>query len=576
MTERLGWTLIHFVWQGAGIAALYAIARSRMTGLHPARRYALGCLALAAMMIAPLVTLALTRHQAPGNDAPRLSHVTDPRSRALSVYESGSYSGRQDMPASPVPARLLRWLVTLWLAGAIAFWLRLIAGWALASRMRTTSVRPAPPEWQLTLDELRRKIGLLRPVKLLISALVQVPTVLGWLRPVVLVPVGALTGLPPDQIEGLLFHELAHIRRHDYLVNILQCVAEAFLFYHPAVWWISGHIRAEREHCCDDIAVAATGDVITYARALAELESSRTSHFTPALAASGGSLRSRIGRLLGQPSASSRTGTGAVAVVAAAIILIVVVATESAMRGQAPARPQFEVASVKENPSFIDDKHMDGITYPSPGTYRARNMTLRWLCRAAFDINSFNIFGGPAWLDSAGFDIDAKTPVVPGQSRDDAAAEMKLMVQSLLQDRLKLKTHIETRELPVYILTIAKTGLKMKPAPCDPRELSCQVQVTEARKNWPKPVNGGWGSMTNLVTGLATMTNGQRAVIDKTGLTGFWDLHMQWAYQPVPNPDEPEESIFTVIENQLGLHLEAGKGPVEVLVIDHAEKPEPN
>jgi len=106
-------------------------------------------------------------------------------------------------------------------------------------------------------------------VRLLISALVQVPTVIGWLRPVVLVPVGALSGLPAEYLEALLLHELAHVRRHDYLVNILQSVAEALLFYHPAVWWVSGHIRAERELCCDDVAVAVSGDALTYARALA-------------------------------------------------------------------------------------------------------------------------------------------------------------------------------------------------------------------------------------------------------------------------------------------------------------------
>src|SRR6185295_2411884 len=126
---------------------------------------------------------------------------------------------------------------------------------------------------------------------------VQAPTVVGWLRPVVLVPVGALAGLPADQVEALLLHELAHIRRHDYLVNILQNVAESLLFYHPAVWWISGHIRAERELCCDDMAVFVCGDSLSYARALAQLESFRPAQVS-ALAANGGSLADRIARLL--------------------------------------------------------------------------------------------------------------------------------------------------------------------------------------------------------------------------------------------------------------------------------------
>jgi beta-lactamase regulating signal transducer with metallopeptidase domain len=137
--------------------------------------------------------------------------------------------------------------------------------------------------------------------------MVRVPTVVGWLRPVILMPVGALAGLPAEQVEALLLHELAHIRRADYLVNLLQSAAEALLFYHPAVWWISGHIRAEREACCDDMAVAVTGDVLAYAQTLANLEASRTVPMRAALAANGGSLANRIARLLGHSRHVPRT-----------------------------------------------------------------------------------------------------------------------------------------------------------------------------------------------------------------------------------------------------------------------------
>src|SRR5262249_12862142 len=125
--------------------------------------------------------------------------------------------------------QFLFWVVMVWLAGAMVFWVRLVGGWAIAARMRSMLVRRAPPEWQETLRKLGVQIGLSRPVQLLVSALVQVPTVVGWLRPVVLVPVGALGGLPAEHLQALLLHELAHIRRHDYLINILQSVAESLL-----------------------------------------------------------------------------------------------------------------------------------------------------------------------------------------------------------------------------------------------------------------------------------------------------------------------------------------------------------
>ena len=203
-------------------------------------------------------------------------------------------------------------------------------------------VRPAPREWQQALDWLKSRIRVSRPVRLLVSSLVQAPAVMGWLRPVVLVPVGALAGLPPEQIEALLLHELAHIRRHDYLVNLLQSFVEALLFYHPAVWWVSGHMRAEREHYCDDVAVSVSGDVLNYARALAELESARTAHFGAVMAATGGSLAHRIARLLGQshPAPGTVSGPG---IAAAATFLAI---TAFAVFGQPVAQPELDRKSV--------------------------------------------------------------------------------------------------------------------------------------------------------------------------------------------------------------------------------------
>ena len=129
------------------------------------------------------------------------------------------------------------------------------------------------------------------------------------MKPVVLLPASALAGLTPQQLEAILAHELAHIRRHDYLVNLLQTLVETLLFYHPAVWWLSRRIRIERENCCDDLAVSLCGDPCTYARALADLEALRGPARSLAMAANGGSLLQRVRRLLGAPT-SRRTRPG--------------------------------------------------------------------------------------------------------------------------------------------------------------------------------------------------------------------------------------------------------------------------
>ena len=126
------------------------------------------------------------------------------------------------------------------------------------------------------------------------------PTLVGWIKPVVLLPAAALAGLSPEQLQAILAHELAHVRRHDYLVNLLQSMVETLLFYHPATWWVSAQVRAEREHCCDDLAVEVCGDRLVYVSALAEL-TTIASHRGFALAATDGSLVGRVRRILGRP-----------------------------------------------------------------------------------------------------------------------------------------------------------------------------------------------------------------------------------------------------------------------------------
>jgi GWxTD domain-containing protein len=205
-------------------------------------------------------------------------------------------------------ADFLPWLAPFWIAGVVIFHLRSLASWMAARRLRRTGVCLAPDLWRERLDQLGARLRLSRPVTLLESCLAEVPVVIGYVRPAILMPLGLLAGLPAGQIESILLHELAHIRRYDYLVNLLQASVEGFLFYHPAVWWISGLIRAERENCCDDLVVATNGDA-----------------HEAALAATGGSLMKRIRRLLDQPESPRAALTpifsAAVLAITAAVVL---------------------------------------------------------------------------------------------------------------------------------------------------------------------------------------------------------------------------------------------------------------
>jgi hypothetical protein len=245
--ECLGWILVQFFWQGVVIAVLYAAMRRRTRkASSPHAQYLLACGALLTMMAAPLLTWTVDV-----------------------VY--GATPGLQY-------GQFLLWVAMVWFAGELVLWSLLIRDWIVAIRMRLVQIQYAPPEWQEILDDLCAWIGLHRPVRLLVSTLVQHPVAAGCVRPVLLVPSGFLGALPEQQLEALLLYTLAHIRRYEYVASILQRIAEALLFYHPAVWWISKHIHTERELCCEQIAMLASGTTLTHSQPLAESCSSDRPH----------------------------------------------------------------------------------------------------------------------------------------------------------------------------------------------------------------------------------------------------------------------------------------------------------
>jgi hypothetical protein len=234
-------------------------------------------------------------------------------------------------------------VLATWLAGIVLLTAWNLGGWWQAHRLTRRDARPAPSPWDARFTDLRNRLNINRAVKLLESARVTVPAVIGCLRPVVLVPASAFTGLSPQQLEAVLAHELAHVRRHDYLINLLQAAVETLLFYHPAVWWASRQVRIERESCCDDVALAVCGDRLGYARALATLEGQRAAAPRLALAANGGSLLARIRRIAGLPAepAARPSGwlTGAIALALLAAFLLFPHGGDLSAAPPAPARP---------------------------------------------------------------------------------------------------------------------------------------------------------------------------------------------------------------------------------------------
>jgi beta-lactamase regulating signal transducer with metallopeptidase domain len=296
LLQALGWTLLHFVWQGAALAALFAVAATICRSASA--RYALAVATLILMIAFPAVTFT------------RMYHQTSPAVR-FGAQGTSSWAGAHAVNAAaaapsgaPAAGTLLEqpmgmlWLVEAWLLGVILLSLRTAGGLLVIARMRRREIKPVARELYEKCVALQRRMGLDRVIRYCECFRLDAPAVLGWFHPVVLLPARALTGLTEEQIAAVIAHELAHIRRLDCFVNLFQIAAETLLFYHPGVWWVSQRIRAERENCCDDEAISVCGDALNYARALALMEEWRAA---PSLlmAANRSPLSQRVLRLLG-------------------------------------------------------------------------------------------------------------------------------------------------------------------------------------------------------------------------------------------------------------------------------------
>ena len=306
--------LLHSIWQCAAVAFILAGALALLRGSSPNVRYVASCCAMALMLLLPSATVWKFLSLTPSAQMEDASEVTASSGEFLVetspsglLYEkpvtpsAGSLQPAWNESPTERAARLLPWLTLVWLAGVMLLSMRTLGGLVLARRMKLHGARPVSGLWLERAAEIARKLSVSSPVKVLESSLVSVPTAVGWLRPAILLPASAFTGLTPQQLEAVLAHELAHVRRNDYLVNVLQTGVETLLFYHPAAWWVSRQIRAEREHVCDDMAVRVTGDAMTYARALTRIERLRTAAPRLAMGADGGSLRARVSRLVEGP-----------------------------------------------------------------------------------------------------------------------------------------------------------------------------------------------------------------------------------------------------------------------------------
>jgi uncharacterized protein (TIGR03435 family) len=605
--EIAGLTLLHFLWQGAVSGAVTAAALFALRRRRPELRYAAACAALIVATAAPIITAFTLSRGAVRVPAARQAIAESSASRVPAPA-----SQRVEPPSPPigvasVPLESARrsWLstvVVLWVAGVAFLLARFAAGWWSVRGLRRQALRETPSRWSAAAERLASTLGLRCAVHVVDSMEVDTPTVIGWLKPIVVLPIAAFANLTPAQVTAILAHELAHVRRHDCLVNLVQTLAETLLFYHPAVWWISARIRVEREHCCDDVAANVCGDAVVYAEALVELERWRTEQPALALAATGGPLLSRIRRLLRVPDERPRAATAVTIVGVAAMLVCLGSATHYLRAAQSDSARLTPVDPDNAAAWHIVFNHQDS-------EMRFLGFNGRDLVRFAYQVPSARVVGGPTWMDEEILRLVVNLAEAP------RADEMPAIVRGVLEDRLQLRTHIEQRNFPVLALVTSREDGTLGPSlresttdcfdfdewvaagqpprplpPAVPRQPVCGEEAWDTpfgRSSYVAITMKQFADELRHIDGWPTTPSRKtRAIVDRTGLIGRYDLDFETfapavalmgRFPALATVIEPLglPSLPTALEDQLGLKLVPSEAPFDVIVIDSAEPPRP-
>jgi uncharacterized protein (TIGR03435 family) len=580
------------LWQ----STLFAAAAGLLTLVlrrNPARARSWIWVAASCKFLVPFSALIVLGGQVSWRTAPRTA-----QSVTLALDQVSQPFAAAAVSSAPVAAPAARDLLPLvlgilWALGSIG-----IAGsWWVRWRRVRAAVRAGTPA----------PLGI--PVQALTSRTSLEPGVFGIFRPVLLLPEGIFERLTPEQFRAVLAHELCHVRHRDNLAAAMQMFVETVFWFHPLVWWIGTRMVEERERACDEEVMRLGNEPRVYARSLLTVcELYLESRIACVAGVSGANLSRRIRAILTHRG-TERVSIGKKIVLAAAgaaalaAPIAMGIVSAPSMRAQstpasAPAGRalKFEVASIKPS---LETRVIS--VRPLPGRLTA-NAPLRVLMQYAYGVQPFQIVGGPDWIGPAFYSIEAKAAGNAGRAQAFA------MLQSLLEDRFQLKIHRETRELPIYSLVAAKSGLRL-PAPKDGGCANPSPDTTEWAGGRIEPpaqgppsvarcgsvmvtlqpsgarMQGGKIGMPDLVRQLSMVLG--RTVVDRTGFTGMFDLQLDFLPDevtealPPPPPDagaaaRAGSSILTAVQEQLGLRLESAKGPVEVLVIDDVEKPAAN
>lgn len=553
--------VINTIWQAVAVPVLVWLALRFMPRVNAATRHAIWWATLAVVLVLPVVP-QLTRTIGMMRTHPKPAVVT-----AASAPKATAPAVTIEPLIVPIASgRTARWpLAVLAVWAAIFLWriFQILRSYFyLRGIKRRSAISPVP------LPAIHRR------ATLLISPDIVSPMAVGFLRPAVVLPESLLAELSEPERDHILLHESAHLARNDDWANLAMRILGGVLALHPVAVWILRRIEREREMACDDWVVARIGSARPYAASLARMVELRQARRGQILASgilgSGSRIGDRIAVLLRRGRTfsprASMTGVVTGTVVLGGLMLTGSLAPRWIAFAQDQSARAFDVATVK--PVQPDDPRT---SIEIQGDRLIASATLKALIGFAWDVQDRDIAAGPGWIGSIVYHVEGKSESL---LQPNALPQIRQMMQSLLADRFRLATHRQTRDEPVYALLPARGGTKLKPS----------------AENLPPRLGNGRGRISGTAANteiLARMLSGRlgRPVVDETGLTGNYDFALMWTPAPGEMGDGPDDgpaadpggpSIFSALQEQLGLRLESGRGPVEGLVVDHVEKPDAN
>jgi bla regulator protein BlaR1 len=593
-----GAPIANHLWQSTLFAAIAGFLTLLLRKNHARMRYALWLVASIKFLIPFSLLVLLGSHLAwskaaafrPSNFSFAMQEISLPFAPLHPAPAPATFLGTA---ARLFPALLL----FVWLCGCAT----VLFFWCLRWRRVTAATRSASPANSgRELEAMHRvdqNMGIPTHVRLSLARSALEPGIVGIFRPILVLPAGISGRLTDAQLDAIITHELCHVRRRDNLAAALHMLVEVLFWFHPVIWWIGARLVDERERACDEAVLSLGSDPQVYAEGILRVcKFYVESPLFCAAGVTGSNLKSRIEAIMVHRSArdlgfskklflATMALLGLIGPVVYGLLDPLQTRAESQTHNAPSAVVAFADASIKPN---RNDTPMAGFNIKGkpftavlskPNRFMATNVTLRGLLRIAYGVQDSQIVGGPDWLNSEKFDVDARVaPSLVEQlsklSRDQAGLESGHMLQALLVEHFKLSLHREIRDLPTFALVLAEGGPKFHEAkPGDTYPDGPKGPGRPAGPGTWEPEKGTLVVQGQPIAALVMELSAElgQMVVDKTGLAGNYDFTLRWTPGASQDADHDASSIRTAVQEQLGLKLELQNTPTEVLVIDHAE-----